>query len=139
MYYPLLIAVVVVAAPAPDAKDDNKLIQGKWSVVSIEHGGEKEPADDIKKYKIVIDGNAFTANDGKKDEKATIKLDPDKKPKTIDITPEKDGGKEKIAGIYELKGDELKICFGKPGDGRPTEFASKRGTEQTLVILKREK
>ena len=44
-----------------------------------------------------------------------------------------------MLGIYELKDDELKICFAKGGGERPTEFLSKAGTEQSLVVLKREK
>ena len=136
MYSPLLIAAVVLSAPVPDKKDAD-LIQGKWNVVSFERGDESKPPDDIKKVKVVFDGNTITITDSNKEEKATYKLDPDKKPRTIDITPEKD--KEKVAGIYELKGDDLKICFGKPGEERPTAFGPKGVKGQTLIVLKREK
>jgi hypothetical protein len=45
-----------------------------------------------------------------------------------------------VLGIYELKGDDLKICFVHGGGGeRPTDFASKEGTAQSLIVLKREK
>jgi uncharacterized protein (TIGR03067 family) len=135
MYLSLLTAVVVLAAPAPEKKDAD-LIQGKWSVASFERKGETKPDEKTKNAKVVFDGNTITIKEGDREEKATYKIDPDKKPKTIDITPEKG---EKVAGIYELKGDELKICFGKPGTERPTEFNSKGGTEQTVIVLKREK
>jgi uncharacterized protein (TIGR03067 family) len=136
MYSQLLMAAIVLAAPVPDKKDTD-LIQGKWSLVSFERGDESKPAEEIKKVKITFDGNILTINDGDKDDKATFKIDPDKKPKTIDITPEKE--KDKVAGIYELKGDDLKICFGKPGEERPTKFGPKGVKGQTLIVLKREK
>ena len=114
MYLPLLMVVVVVAAPAPDKKKDTDLIQGTWSIVSFERAGETKPDEDIKKVKVVFDGNTIAVKAGEKDEKATFKLDPDNKPKTIDITPEKD---KMVAGIYELKGDEAEVVLRPTGPG----------------------
>jgi uncharacterized protein (TIGR03067 family) len=45
----------------------------------------------------------------------------------------------KIEGIYELKGDDLKICARVLGDGRPAEFASPDGQSVAYLVLKREK
>jgi uncharacterized protein (TIGR03067 family) len=67
-----------------------------------------------------------------------FKLDPAKKPKTIDMTAEK-AKQEQVLGIYELKDDDLKLCFAKGGGERPTEFISKAGTNQTVIVLKRVK
>ncbi|MDZ4818747.1 MAG: hypothetical protein SGJ20_07225 [Planctomycetota bacterium] len=33
-----------------------------------------------------------------------------------------------LAGIYELDGDTLIVCFAKPGEPRPTEFTTQHGT-----------
>ena len=54
------------------------------------------------------------------------KLDPAKSPRAIDITGTKgpDEGKTFLA-IYELKGDELKVCYDLSGKSRPAEFAAK--------------
>jgi uncharacterized protein (TIGR03067 family) len=140
MYSQLLTTVLVLAAPAPaeDAKKDAEKIQGTWKVVSLERGGEKGPEEMVKNAKFVIADGLITIKEPKREEKASFKLDPTKNPKTMDITPEK--GKEGVAlGIYELKGDTLKFCFSKPGGARPTEFASKAGTEQVLIVLERDK
>ncbi len=76
--------------------------------------------------------------------KGTFKLDPTKKPKTIDMTVtegrrEQDQGKE-LHGIYELTKDGLKWCTSEPGGTeRPKEFATKEGTRDLFVTLKKEK
>jgi uncharacterized protein (TIGR03067 family) len=140
MFWQLLTSVLVLAAPAPaeEGKKDAEKIQGTWTVVSMERGGEKGPEDKVKDVKFVITDGLITIKEPKREEKANFKLDPTKNPKTIDFTPEK--GKEGVAqGIYELKGDTLKLCFTKPGGARPAEFATKAGTEQALIVLHREK
>ncbi len=137
MHWQLLTAVLVLAAPAPEKKDD-ETIQGTWKVVSMDRGGEKAPEDRIKGVTFVITDGLITIKDPKREEKANFKLDPTKNPRTIDITPEK-GKEEMVRGIYELKGDSLKICFNNPGGARPAEFASKAGTEQVLIVLERDK
>jgi uncharacterized protein (TIGR03067 family) len=142
MHWQLLIAVLVVSAPAPADKEkkDEEKIQGTWTVVSMEEGGRKSPDEDVKKTTLVFKDNGLTVYDRGKGEKAKFKLDQAKKPKTIDALPEeKAPGVEQILGIYELKDDELKICFGKDGAERPTEFATKAGSRNTLIVLKREK
>jgi uncharacterized protein (TIGR03067 family) len=142
MHWQLLTTVLIVAAPAPadDKKKDEEKIQGNWTVVSLVHGGTGAPDEEVKKFKFTIKDDTITINDGKKDEKATFKLDATKKPKTIDITPDPKDKGEMVPGIYELKDDELKICFTKGGKGgRPSEFVSKAGSDYSLVILKREK
>ena len=43
-----------------------------------------------------------------------------------------------MPGIYELKGDTLKVCFAKPGQNRPTEFTTKQGTGFLYCLYKRQ-
>jgi hypothetical protein len=45
---------------------------------------------------------------------------------------------ERLAGIYRLEGDGLKICVGA-GDDRPVDFATKDGAKAVLLILERRK
>ena len=141
MHWQLLTAVLVVAAPAPaeDKKKDEEKLQGTWIVVSGERDGMKLPDDKIKDLKVVIKDDTLTVGD----EKTTFKLDAKKKPKTIDLVPiKKDGTKEDmVPGIYEIDGDDLKMCWAKGGKeaDRPTEFATKKDSRNVLFILKREK
>ena len=48
----------------------------------------------------------------------TFKLDPTKKPRTIDLTLDD----KTSQGIYELNGDSLKIVLAEPGQPRPKDF-----------------
>jgi uncharacterized protein (TIGR03067 family) len=139
-----LVAFGVMALAADGAEDDavkkelNKL-QGTWQMVSHEVDGKPDTA--LKGAMRFVEGDKFTI---KKDDKvmraATMKLDPTKKPKWIDITftdgPEK--GKTRL-GIYALEGDTQKICYGDLDKERPTEFVSKPGTGHRLVVFKKVK
>ena len=139
MYF--LVAALVLAAPAPaeDKKDAEKL-QGEWMIVSFDRGTIREPGDaEATKWKVVIKDDLMTINDGKRDEKVTIRLDSAKKPKEIDLTPQDKGADAKVLGIYELNGDDLKICFTKAGGARPTKFAWDPDAGKTLIVFKRQK
>jgi hypothetical protein len=46
-----------------------------------------------------------------------------------------------VLSIYDLNGDEMKLCLRRPGNpqGRPTAFATERNSDLVLMVLKREK
>jgi uncharacterized protein (TIGR03067 family) len=67
------------------------------------------------------------------------KIDPSKKPKHSDATFTEGELTAKTLGIYEVDGDNMKICYGLPGKDRPTEFSSKPGSGQVLIVYKRDK
>jgi uncharacterized protein (TIGR03067 family) len=136
----LLIAALLVAAPAEDAKKDAKKIQGNWTVVSREFIGNKTPEAELKALKVIIKDGTITIDDGKKIEKIPYKLDPSKKPKAIDLANTGIENKETTLAIYELDGDTLKICWSeKDPEHRATKFASDEDSGQTMIVLKREK
>jgi uncharacterized protein (TIGR03067 family) len=140
MHWQLLTVALIVAAPAPEKKDEEKL-QGTWILVSSEQGGRATPDNVAKTMKMTVKGDQITINSDTTEEKMTFKLDPTKKPKTVDFLVKK-GGMDDVAvpGIYELKDDELKICYVQGGLGeRPTEFVTKKRTAQGLMIFKRSK
>jgi uncharacterized protein (TIGR03067 family) len=63
-------------------------------------------------------------------------LNPAKTPKTIDATQTFGGPKgTKYAGIYDLKDDTLRICFGEKG--RPKDFTAKKGSGRSSDVWKR--
>jgi len=148
----LLAAFLVAADPADKDKDkggaadkDKAALKGKWEPISSESGGNKDDESEYKQYRVVFDGDKFTIlKSGETHMKGTFKLDPAQTPKRIDMTiedgPDGDSKGKTLAGIYELKDDELKWCFVPPDLGeRPTSFASQSGTSQILATLKREK
>ncbi len=135
----LLLAVgLLIAADKKDTKPDKDKIQGSWTMVSGEAGGRPAPDEYRKNFKMTFNGDKITvkfSND--KTKEGTYKLDSSKTPKELTVTPS--DGEKPLFGIYDLDGDNLKLCMSQPGGGRPREFASKEGTPTMLFILRREK
>jgi uncharacterized protein (TIGR03067 family) len=142
----LLTAGLLVAAgdAQEDAiKKDRQALQGTWQLTVYEVDGNKPlPDDQLGIIKAIFDasGKLTVQADGNTVVESVTKIDPAKKPKTIDFTFTEGEQKGEMAqGIYELKGDTLRYCRAVPGKDRPTEFASKPGTGHVLAVYKREK
>jgi uncharacterized protein (TIGR03067 family) len=136
-----MTALILVAADDKDeVKKEIERFQGTWVFESVNVEGEAAPAESLKGAKLVIKGDKFTAHEGKEELHGTFKVDPSKKPKTLDVTFSDGPDKGKtMQGIYELTGDTYKVCIGMPGKERPKEFVSKKGSGHVLEVLKREK
>ncbi len=120
-------------------EDELKKIQGTWQFVSQEMEGKPRPPEQLAKLTITFTGDKWSVReDGKVVQAGTQKLDPTKKPAQVDavVTEGEDKG-SKMRGIYELKGDTLKVCFDPQGKERPTSFTSKAG--QFAAVVQREK
>jgi uncharacterized protein (TIGR03067 family) len=133
-----LLTLLVVSVPAADKPTDATRLRGRWVVVAATFDGKKTPAEALKGREIDFGDGTFTALvGGKKKNTLTFKLDPSKKPKRIDLRRE--GVADPALGIYALDGGELKLCYGEPGDPRPSAFASKPGSRHFLLVLRRAK
>ena len=100
--------------------------------------GKKLSADDLKGATLTFKGDHYTLKQGGQTRTGTIKIDPTKKPKQLDIISGEGPNKGKsLLGIYELDGDTLRYCVSPPGKTRPTEFSGKVG--QSLYVNKKEK
>jgi uncharacterized protein (TIGR03067 family) len=136
----LTALLIVLSGVSGDEKKDEEKIQGHWIVVSREFIGKKTPEAELKALKVTIKDGTITMDDGKQKEKIPYKLDPSKKPKSIDLANTGIESKETSLGIYELDGDTLKICWSeKDHEHRATKFASDTDSGQTMIVLKREK
>src|SRR5207249_874334 len=100
----LLSALCLIAADAPAEEAVKKELanfQGDWKLVSAERDGK--PDESFKGYHSIIKGNQLTGKQGDMTMTSTIKIDPTRTPKTIDVTlvdgPDK--GKTRL-GIYEF-------------------------------------
>jgi uncharacterized protein (TIGR03067 family) len=132
----------VPAAEEKPAKTDAKQIVGKWTVVGFELDGMVLPDAAVKKANIAmtISDKKIVLKTAQKEQSVSYKLAPDKKPKEIDTVDLDGAQKGKVTlGIYHLDGDTLKMCMKANGKGRPTEFASKKGSGIIVLIMKREK
>jgi uncharacterized protein (TIGR03067 family) len=138
----LFTAALLAAAgtlAGQEVRKEHEQLQGNWSFVQAEHDGHKSSPDKLKALKLTIGADKLILR-GDKGMEYAYKIDPAKKPKTIDVTPRDGPDKDMVLqGIYELDGDELKFCISKPGRDRPTEFVSKENSGLVLIVLKREK
>jgi uncharacterized protein (TIGR03067 family) len=110
-------------------------IEGTWVFVSGVKGGEKAPEKDTKGAMLTFAGGKLTVNHDGKTEEGTYKTDATQKPPQLEVTMKDKTHK----GIYEVKGDTLRICMGGPDEDRPTQFQSPAGSKTMLIVLRREK
>jgi uncharacterized protein (TIGR03067 family) len=121
---------------ARQEKNDKEAIKGTWTVTKAEENGKAQ--DELNKAKFTFKDDKLTLKlPMEKDPvELTFKLDSGKMPKSIDIQPT--DSKDPAVGIYELKGDTLKLCVMDPGGKRPGEF--KAGSKGIVLIeLSRDK
>ena len=123
-----------------DVDKELKKFHGVWTFESVEAGGKKAPADTLKGLTITFAGDKYTVKKGDEViQVGTQKLDPSRSPKAIDVKVTEGLQKGAVMlGIYEIRGDTLKVCFDPEGKKRPTEFKGASGA-QTLVVHKRVK
>jgi uncharacterized protein (TIGR03067 family) len=139
----LLIALAVVGSVAADdaVKKDFEKLQGVWVVTAAEQDGKA--LDRLQGGKLTVKDQNFHVKTASGTEmKGDLTLDPAKKPKHIDWFHQEGLLREKTwQGIYELEGDDLKICYAEADSGkdRPDEFKTEADSKRLLVILKREK
>lgn len=119
---------------------DRKQMAGAWRAVSQEKDGKKAPEEQLSKARAVIelDGKLLLQEGEKTIGQATLKIDPTKKPKQADLAYSEGELKGKtVLGIYEVEGDNLKLCYAL-GKDRPAEFTSKPGSGHVVLGYKRE-
>ena len=142
----LLVVLSASLLTAADVKKDRKdleLMQGTWQVVALESGAGKAPKEVLDKanMRLTIKGNKFVSKSGDKLLlEGTLEIDPTKKPRTMDAKGTDPAGKEMATtGIYELKGDTMRVCFVLKGEKRPTAFVVKPGSKVALFEYRRVK
>src|SRR5437899_12122809 len=70
-----------------DVEKELKKFHGVWTFESVESGGKKAPADQLKGLTLTFAGDKYTVKKGDEVIQAgKQKLDPSKSPKAIDVT-----------------------------------------------------
>lgn len=139
MVLAVALVLTVSAFARDDAKSEQDKLQGNWTIMADERDGQ--PVSTDKGAKVTFTNDKFvTASGGKTLRQGSIKLDPTKKPKTIDVTYTEGEFKGKtFHGVYTLEGDTWTICYNLTGDERPKEVPTKAGKGQLLFHLQRAK
>ena len=139
-----IFTLLVIALSGPfspgDAESDAQKLEGTWKPQSAEMAGAQYPQKVLDTMTLVLKGETYLVDVGGQKDEGKCKHDSAKSPKTLDITGTNGPNEGKtFLAIYELKGDELKVCYDLSGDSRPTEFATKAGTQLFLVNYRRVK
>jgi uncharacterized protein (TIGR03067 family) len=118
-----------------ESDDDLEQFWGTWRLVGYEFNGLTNSAED-KKYSWDFQLHQYTIKqNGDFAQLWTVRLNSRKKPRTIDGTNKLTG--QKLMGIYEFKGDTLKICYDLTGRGRPDSFKTTMGSWRACYIFQR--
>lgn len=96
---------------------------GTWELVSAERSGQFLGTDHNK---ITIDGATWTAGE----HEYRYVLYPNRHPKQIDWI----ANDEVWRGIYDLAEGRMTLCFSRPGNLRPSEFATTKGDGWSLHV-----
>lgn len=134
----VLVAQTAVRADEPNG--DAKKVEGTWLPTKMELAGTPLPDEVMKSIKMVLEKDKYLVTVGAQKDEGTTKVDAKAKPKAMDITGTEGPNKGKtFLAIYELNGDELKICYDLSGKERPKKFETKPNTQLFLAIYQREK
>jgi len=136
----LAIGLFLGADGKDDAKNDQKKLQGKWMLTSAVMNGAEIPKDQVKGELVFKDDKYSYATGEGESGGGAFKLDTSKKPKAMDAVPSDGPAKgETVEVIYELDGNNLKVCMASPGAKRPKEFKADGDSNLWLFTYKRAK
>ncbi|HZL38006.1 MAG TPA: TIGR03067 domain-containing protein [Tepidisphaeraceae bacterium] len=133
----------VKQVPVKDADGAKKALEslrGNWKMVSGEEDGKPIPKEAMGE--LSFDGQAVTLSPAGRPVqlKGESRIDPSQSPGLLDLVLREGPDGEPVAlvlhAIYQLEGDELRVCVGLK---RPTSFAAPASSGQTLMVLKRGK
>ena len=96
---------------------------GKWKVLSASQKGKQTSKEALEKMSVIFEGDKFIIQTDDRQEVTKFKLSGSRNAQQIDFIPNRKDRKES-AGIYEINGDKLIICWGAPGRPRPTRFVN---------------
>lgn len=136
----LLICLVFTLTFVADrvlGQDPATPLQGRWVVVDGEHNGK--PMKGLNGGVMTVTGSAFEIRTASGNIlKGTLKLDATKKPAQMDMV-HADG--VVWEAIYETSGDMFRLNYVAKGekDPRPATFRTSEKTEESLIVLQRQK
>jgi RNA polymerase sigma factor (sigma-70 family) len=108
-----------LGTPEKKPAGDLDRMQGTWQLTSIQIYGVQKKSE-VGALEIKGDRMILKKRGDEKFSEMRIKLSPASAPPAIDMID----GTETMPGIYQIKGDTLRLCVRERGDERPTEFRS---------------
>ena len=131
------VFVVAIGVLVLQAQDAASPLQGRWVVTGAEHNGK--PMTTLNGGVMTVKGTAFEIRTSSGNMlKGTLRLDTSKKPFHMNLV-HADG--VEWEAIYDVTGDAFRLNYVVKGekDPRPAAFATSEKTEESLIVLRREK
>lgn len=137
---PALFLLTLQDAGEEKAKKDLAKLQGTWTMAALEVNGKDVPLDKLQGTTLTVKGHDYRVKVRDKTLSCTIRLDPAKDPRAIDMTFTEKGSPDKLhKGIYKVDGDTFTIARGlNPEQERPNQFATWPDTNYFVVTWKRQ-
>jgi len=133
----IMLAALLSQFPTADAKvQDLAALDGTWKPTSAQRGDLESSEEELERQRMTIRNSRYWVPSGKREgykpNLVEIRIDATKTPKHIDfvVVEGPNVGMTEL-GIYELNGDELKVCSGK---SRPTKFEARVDDWNALVV-----
>jgi uncharacterized protein (TIGR03067 family) len=150
--FPLALAAALALPVSGDdamkeaVKKDLKELEGTWETIIHVKDGTKRENPQGSNVRMILRGSFFKLMWGDREMgRGKLVVDPAANPKALDFLPAEQVvpiPEWQAAGrpsIYELKGDELRICFAAAGQPRPSGFAAELDKRLTLFVSRRVK
>jgi uncharacterized protein (TIGR03067 family) len=142
----LLLPLIACLLPVDDSAKDKAIkadlekLQGTYKMVSLEVDGKSVPEGKLASSTLTIKDDKYIIKVNEKTYETRMTLDPEQKPKTIDMKFLDGANKDKTAlGIYKIGGDTFTMCRAlNPGQSRPRDFATWPNTNTFLVVWKKQ-
>jgi RNA polymerase sigma factor (sigma-70 family) len=124
----------------PAVKPDGLAILGEWRVVRGDAQGKHLPDEIVAGQVWAFDRLGITVTlPGGESRRDGYALDLTASPKAIDLKFDRWPVGGAVPGIYELKGDTLRVRYSKSSRGRPVAFESSGLEERGTVLLELER
>ena len=133
----VLITVLALGAPTLKEKPRTDSIVGEW--MEIKRENEQKEVATLGEWILSEDGKLNFRREGKLEvvRPYLYSVDFTSTPITFDIRLPNDDDPLMFRGILKFDGEKLIICLAEIEKPRPTEFATKIGSKESLLVFER--
>ncbi|MFL5329811.1 MAG: alpha/beta fold hydrolase [Gemmataceae bacterium] len=114
-------------------------LQGEWKIVAINRDGDEQPFP-RNTLVLSVNGEERTVTSGDQVmAQSRYRIDPLSNPASIDVVLTQGASRgQTLLGIYEINGNQMRVCLAAPGAERPKNFPPQPGSGWVMQELNRE-